>query len=281
MPELKSATRTNVTVSLGPIGFTASVHTAVESEDATGLVNVCVHPASTEAGAPSRIRRTDACPVCENSDKATFRKAKIEGGTVKVLPVQELARAAETGHACKDRVELTVHPAKQLTKAFHDGTSYYLKPQTATVASTYAVLATVLERRQDLAFVGEFAVKGVARFYQLVVLEGTLVLRQLARPELVRDRPVNDAEPNITWVTMAEQFADAISTDFDPGVYADRRREILAAAVTDVEGLTLAGADTKATPTGGTDLGEVLKAELAKLAAAAPPAPKRRTRKAG
>ncbi len=260
---------------LGPISIEAGIHGAVDDEGA-GLVSLCTHGDSKDQ-APSKIKRRDYCPTCDNDSKATFRKGKEVGGAVVLLDPDALLALAEADEAMAKRIELTVHPAAEMGRAFPTGKSYYLAPRKGA-ENRYALMARLMDKRPDLAFVGEFSFGGPPALYQVIEAEGVMVMRQLARPELVRDRPAMAGEVNEKWLGMAEQWADMICAGYDPAAYADKRAVALAKLVDDGVPIIPSG---EATPVGGGDLGAAFEAAMAAMAPPAPVAPARprRTRK--
>ena len=168
-----------VTIKLGPIMLEAGIHGAIEDDDA-GIVRVCTHAGSQqERTAPSRIKRRDYCPVCDQDEVSTFRRAKVVGGGVVLLDPNALQALVEADAATKTSIELTVHPTEQMTRAFPTGKSYYLVPR-AGAAGNYALLATLMAKRPDRSFVGEFAFQGAPALYQVQVSDGIIAMRQLA-----------------------------------------------------------------------------------------------------
>lgn len=247
-----------VSVQLGPITFDAGLLSAVKEEDG-GLVTLCTHEGRESAVPdPSRIRRRDYCPDCDNDDKATFAKGKkLTVGGYQIVDVSAVEELAPTV-AQKKTVPLTVHPAAELTGLFFSGKAYYLEARGAT-ASTYALLATLMRQRPDLGFIGEFSFGGAPALYQVLEDRGVLVMRQVARPETVQAPPVVNAEPNERWLALASAAADAVCTPYDPKEYRDRRAELLGRILEQAPPAAEAG-----------DLGAMLEAYLAKRAATQP-----------
>lgn len=245
---------------LGPITAEVGILGAVEDEDA-GLVSICVHGQPEGEATPARIKRKDFCPVCDNEDKSTFLKGKVVGNGIVPIPREALEEIASGAEESKKKISLTSHPGKALTAAFPSGKSYYLAPRPGA-ANNYALLATVLAERPNQAFVGEFSFGGAPALYQLVVDEGILIMRQLARPESVRDRPVVDGLVNDQYLQLALQFADAICAPYDPSAYRDRRAEALAKVIESTVPVPLADAEGPVS-VATTDLGAALKAALA------------------
>lgn len=268
-------------VQLGPISLEAGLLSAVADEEASvGLVSLCQHPDTVHKNEPaSTIRRTDACPVCANHERSTFVKGKVVGDSVIVIDAAELQAVKDEDAAYTKKIELTVHRAADMAKAFPSGKAYYLAPRGPAAANNYALLAKLLAKRPDLAFVGEFSFGGAAALYQVIVDADVLILRQLARPDQVRERPAIEGEANEQFLTLAEQFADAICADYDPAAYRDKRTAALTKLLSEAAPVALSGTPgTAASPT--VDLGAALQAALAQAAPApAKPARRRATKK--
>jgi non-homologous end joining protein Ku len=255
-----------VNVQLGPITFDAGMDSAVRDEDA-GLVSLCTHAGRASAVKdPSRIKRKDYCPDCENESKETFVKGRqMVTGKYEIVDVSALETLAPTV-AQKKTVPLTVHPAAQLSSLFFSGKTYYLTPRGAT-ASTYTLLATLMRKRPDLGFVGEFSFGGAPALYQVLEDRGVLVMRQVARPETVQVAPKVEPDEDPAWLELAEKAAEAVCVPYDPAQYRDRRAELLAGILQDAP--TSAAGDLEAT----------LLAFVAKHSAkAAAKAPRQRTK---
>jgi len=284
----KTIRRTNL--QLGPIGLEVNVMSAVEDEDA-GLVSVCLHDTVsdeqlasmgvTRETSPSTIKRRDYCPVCDNDAKGTFHKAKIVGGAAVLIDATALQALVAADEPTKKNIELTVHPAAQLTAAFPSGKSYWLAPRSAAGGANYGLLATLLAMRPDLGFIGQFSFNGAPALYQLVVSEGMLMMRQLARPSALRDRPVVAVEGESAFLELAEKFADTICAQYDPADYGNQRSAAVAALVEASVPVALAGeGQSVSVVSASVDLAAALTAAMAKAAPApVKPARKRAVRK--
>jgi non-homologous end joining protein Ku len=255
----------NVAVKFGPITVGVGLIGAVEDED-PGLVSICQHPGGRHVDAPpSRIRRRDFCPVCDNDQKSTFAKGKPTGSGVMILDAAAM-EALAVPEASKKEIDLKVHPAAQMTRAFPTGKSYYLQAQKGE-GNNYALLARLLTiLRDEYAWIGEYSFGGAPNMYHLVVLDGTLALRQLARPSAVREKPeVNDGLVNQQYLGLGQQLAAAIVVDYDPANYADGRLEKLDELLGSQVPVALAGDGPRVT----VDLAAALTAMIAANAPAA------------
>jgi non-homologous end joining protein Ku len=263
------------TVQLGPITVPMGIQGAVEDEDA-GLISLCTHDGDPvhEGTAPSRIKRVDYCPECDNKDRDTFRKGRAAGGAVVMLDttaVQELAATEEQ----KKTIPLTVHPAAELSGLFPTGKSYYLAPRKG-FEDGYALLSTLVGRHAEKGFIGEFSFGGAPALFQVFTLEGVLTMRQLARPELVRARPQVGGTLNEQYLAMAEHAADILCTPYDEANYRDRRAAALAKLVESATPVSLADKTATVGDLGAALLEFVAKHEAATPAVEEPPAPRRR-----
>jgi non-homologous end joining protein Ku len=189
MQPLTSATSTGVNLSFGTINVAVSVHGAVGDPD-TGLRTVCHHE-----HAPTPVKQKLACPLCGNDGTLDgFSKARDTGDGFVIIPpdVQEQARAA--GTEFKKSMTLTAHPVEEVTAALMpSGKSYYLslKSQVKGSLKAYHLLAEMVTSRPDLAFLTKLTLRTSTSVFQLAVAgEHTLVLRQMADADLVREHPV-------------------------------------------------------------------------------------------
>lgn len=217
---LSRAIRGGFTVHLGILTFTAKLHSVVtESEDGP-LVRLCA--GGDEEHPPSRIRRTEACPVCENSDVGRYVKGRPEGDSFLVLSDDEVGEIEQIKGQYKDNLNLKVHPAEQLDRAPLGGRQYYLNVSSSGGSKAYALIASLVERRSDVAFVGEFAVKGSPAVFRLLSQGGVLILQELARPEQVREAPQVDGTFADSELELAARLVDALTTPYVPAEYADK-----------------------------------------------------------
>lgn len=255
------------TLRLGVISVGVGLDTALD-DDGASLISICDHHGTPHATEPkSTIKRMDFCPVCKNKERDTFGKAAKNGSQLVMIDTTAL-QAVAVEESLKKNVTLEPKRRAQMTRALPSGKTYNLTPDKGS-ENYYALLAAALTADPEIAYVGEFSFGGPAHWFELIESDGVLMLRQLARPELVRARPVVAGQVNEQWLEMALQWARLMITDYDPAEHGDKRAAALRAAAETGTPIELIGAPN-VIPV-GEDLGSVLKAALA--AAAAPPAP--------
>lgn len=265
---------------LGLISLETAVVGAIADGEDSKLKTLCQHTGTKhEKEGASTTKRRDFCPTCDNDDKSTFVKGKLVGDAAIIVPQEELDEIKAADAASTKKIELTVHKAADLIGAFPSGKSYFLAPR-GSGANHYALVAELVARRTDLAFVGQFSFGGAPALYQVLSDAGILILRQLARPELVKERPEVDGLVDEKLLALAEQFADTLCAPYDPADYASKRAAAVQAALAKAAPVALSGTpgDTAA-PAAQVDLASALEAALAAAAPAAKPAAKRTSRK--
>jgi non-homologous end joining protein Ku len=287
-PPLKRAQRAGITLAIGVIAFPVDVYGAVE-DDATPMSSLCQHPGTDHADTPlSPVKIRKYCPVCD-LDHGFVKGTKVDGGYALVDDAAlETISAGDT--AVKDNIKLSVHKADQLNGSMPTGSVYYLAPPAKSLPAqqSYAVVSKLLESRPDLAFVGEFAIKSVAALYQVVATDGVLVMRQLARPSLIRQQPTVVASADDALVAGLDTFVSSVVTDYDPLAYSSARQQAMAEHVATAKPLAAVDAPAVEGTAGGVDMTSMLAAAMANLpqqaeAPAEAPAPRKRaarTRKA-
>lgn len=265
---------------LGLISLETGVVGAIADGEDSKLKTLCQHTGTRhekEGAAPTK--RRDYCGVCDNDDKTTFVRGKLVGDTAVIVPPDELDQIKAADQAATKKIELTVHKAAALVGALPSGKSYFLAPRGST-DDTYAVIAALIAKRTDLAFVGEFSFGGAPALYQVLSDDGVLILRQLARPEQIKERPKVDGVVDEKLLAIGDQLADALCIDYDPAQYASKRSAALTALLAKTAPVALAGnAGEAAAPAAQVDLATALQAALA-AAAPVKPAAKRSRKKA-
>lgn len=244
-----NSVRKGVSLQLGLISIPVDVYstllTAEEKEAQTNTVCVgtgdhnfeavrkgkdeCKHCKFPEEGHavlhdPCRTKDTRACPVCDNKDKSTFKKGKPVGTDFVVVTQEELDAVAGLDDTVTKRMVLTMHPAADVEdKSIDAGKSYYLDP--ALGADGYLTVVDMLERFPQKAFLTEWAPRTKVGWYRLTLHNGALMLRQLVRPEDVKEAPVVTGTLNPAYTPMIDQLVETLTTPFDPADFADTRRK--------------------------------------------------------
>ncbi len=218
---LSRATKAGVVIKIGMLALPVSVHSSVADEE--DLKTVCAHTGTGKTEeALSTIRQSRACPVCEATEG--FGKAAPVGDGFIEVPAEVLEAAA----AAEDigDLELGIHPASEVVKhTLATGRTYYLSTKVAHQA--YATFARVVADRDDLALVAMLNIRGAAHPYRLVAEDGTLLLRQLADPALVRERPQIEGDVlDANVASLNRIFEDNLST-FDPASLARPKNRII------------------------------------------------------
>lgn len=271
------------TLQLGPIILEAGVLSAVTDEGTTGLSSICQHTGTKHGSKPAaKIRRRDFCPTCDNDDKEKFGKGRVAGTSVTVVESAELEAIKQLDQEAVKKIVINVHPAAELAVAIPSGKTYYLAPRGPAAASNYLLLGQVLANRPNLAFVGEFSFGSAASLYQILVDGDVLILRQLARPELIKDRPVIEGTPDERYLDMLTQLAELTCTPFDPAAYRSKRLDAIGELLAKATTVALGGGEKGEPAAPPVDLATALQAALDKAGASAAPAKKparRRTTK--
>lgn len=252
---------------LDDISFSASIHGSVADQDPQ-LESLCTkdHPAV-------KIQRKDSCPACSNDDKGTFSKGKVKRSEAIVLDATKLAALQASNAELTEAVTITVVEANDQLM-FPIGSTYYVAPTSASAGKTYALLAAVIKRRPKLAFLTELSMGGQPKLYRLVVSDGVILMREIARPEALRAKPEVVGKVSAPALKMLEQLVDSIKKPFDPLAWRNRYFEAVVDLLDQSTSVT-AGDGAPA----GDDILAKLQASLAKSkqpAAEATPATRRR-----
>lgn len=280
MQPLTSATSAGVTLSFGILSLIVSVHGAVGEDDSRAMKIVCTHD-----HAPTPVKSTLSCPACSNADSTTFARAKAVAEGFVVIPAEVIEKEKDASATFKKQISLTVHPSSEVTGVLMpSGKSYYLSMKTPNQASndTYTLLGKLVASRPDLAFMCKFTLRSATSLFQLVVAgEGTLVLRQMAEADLVREHPkvvFSDLDPRS--VELVSLVAQQQLTPFIVAEHGSGKSNIIAeyaSSQTPVAPVAIDAPATVATSGNVMDLNAALEAMLAPVAPVAPvKAPRKR-----
>lgn len=227
-----------VPLKLGLISVTVKVATAIE--DATPRFNtVC-----DQGHAPNKIKQRLECPTCQSSERSAFKKGvEQDDGTMVVLNAEDVTKAAEVPEDIKSSITLTTHPADDLVgTTVVGGKVYFLEPEKGN-HDTYALMAKLVEQRQDVAMLSSFAIRGKPSLYRLGTLDGALTLTEIAWPESVRPAPRHQGTVDEAMLGMAAQFVDTLVAPFDPKDYSDTRSKQLSDFLAKQESVVSGDAD--------------------------------------
>jgi non-homologous end joining protein Ku len=262
----------SVDVVFDVISFSAGLHGAVADQDVR-LESFC-----DNGHAPTKVRQTTNCPACSNDDRGSWRKGKERGGEITLVPKDEYEAIKAKIEDFKGKVEIKVVEANDELMV-PAGDVYYLATKNARAGSGYPLLAALIRKRPKVAFLTELSTGGAPRLFRLHEDHGAIVLRELARPEALRERPTaTGTAPQAAAVKRGEELVDALLEPFDPAMFHNRHTEDVAELI------------EKARPVAGgaqvgdsaEDLLERLQASVAKAKGeSAPPttAPARRPRR--
>lgn len=265
----------NVTLTFGLISeagvkLTNGIDTAAEK--ALQLHNVCCndHP-------PARIKQTNACPVCNNDDRATFRKAQVDGDVFTVILAEDVTKVRQetVPDTLKTNVSLTAHPADEVvTTTTGSGKLYYLRPGDKSDGGRYALIRDLIESRPDVAFVCQWAPVSRAGMFLAHVKDGVIVLEGREPANHLRATPNVDVTSDATMLGMAGAMVDQLLTEFDATTYEDTYATRLSELLASTEAVTGTAAEPVAKDAALSDAD--LMAKLADMAKAAPKKPTRR-----
>lgn len=219
------------------------------------LSNACDGDGSHELTA---VKQHVACPVCDNSDRASFVKTVKQGKDLHRVDPDSL----EAGTPSDDEkvfLEIKIHDARSVSsKTLPTGKSYHLVPQAKapSAGQLYGLLRGLITELQyeGKVVVGTWAYAKVGMYSLSINEDGVIVMTGLAWPEDVRHPQVEAAPVNDDHLKMVRALVDTVTTDFDPESYKNPR--VLPALVG--ESIT-----PKPAPKKQDDLGDMLAAALA------------------
>ncbi len=223
--EVGKKVRAGVIIQLGLLGLTVDLHSAVIEEEHYN--NVC-----TNGHPETAVRQHLRCPTCDNDGRdVKFRKAKQIGkGSYLVVPEDVLQQAQQVGLEHFKELTLKVYRADQCDLQ-PNGKAYYLS--SPRQGDSYAMLREIVRNHPDLMFVGQFTMRegSAPGLYTLVANNGTLVLRQMARPDMLRGRPATDGSVNNDLLEAADRYVTSSIEEYDPTEYRNKRRDLIEKAV--------------------------------------------------
>lgn len=268
--------RKDIVLQLGTITTMVNIDSAVDKDDATGLKTVCVGEDAAHTHAPTAVRQDLKCPSCLNNDRATFKKAKVDGTAFTVVEADEVAATKATANgAGKKIIQLLAHPSSEVrTQAIQNGSVYYLSPSNAALAPLYSLLVDFVKRHPETSFLGQWVPTSRANLYEIKVLGDTLVMEERARPEQIKVVQQAFTAPAAEHQKMMDDLLPTLTTPFKPELYTDTYAEQLAALIaskTAVDGVVAekTASVPKVQTTGVVDLTALLTNALANSGTAA------------
>lgn len=259
-----------VQISIGFLAENVEVKTAVSSDDAeTELKTVCVGDDSNGKHDPVRINQIVKCPHCEKQASSHWgfpnRARENSDGSLSMLSAEDMA-GAQAGPEVTHKIELTGHPVDDVVKrTLPYGKFYYLAPGKGA-GKVYNALVLLAQEAEGLgrAYCAMFAIRSAPAMYRLGVIDGCLVIAELADPGRIKPRPSVDLpQPSDAEMATARQLADLATGPFDPAQFVDQRKVYIARKLGEVDAVA-AGAVT-AGPT--VEVSPFLLAQQAAIAA--------------
>jgi non-homologous end joining protein Ku len=190
----------------------------------------------------------------------------------RLVPLSPEEVAAVKGEDVEGKIiTLRFHPAEQVTNLNRPtGIVYHFEPGPGRAGQelTGALLDLITEG--DLVIVGEVFVKKARRLFRFQSTPHGLELVEMARPEdvFVFEEVTYDYSDRVLHMVLA--LADALATDYDPGMYRNGATERLARVMAAKEaGEPLATVTAMTTAPAPTDLEAILAASLAAIQAKA------------
>jgi hypothetical protein len=195
-----------------------------------------------------------------------------------LVSAEALAEQRAAGADTKKNLNITVHPASEVSAVMMpSGKSYYLGlgSDAEGVRGAYTALGTLIRSNPDRAFMTKWTASTVTSVMQLVVAgDGTLVLRQMAEADLVRQHP------DIEFVTsglektlrMTQMLIDDEVEPFDVAVHGNGKATVIADYLRAVS----PAASAAAVPAGYATVSDLNALLEAKVAARKPKAPARK-----
>jgi non-homologous end joining protein Ku len=222
--------RKGLFLTFGAVNAVVDLDNAIASEE--GLKNVCLGPTGTEHQ-PTALKQSLKCPatyvdgvatkVCENEDKTTFKKARVNGKLFTVVDPEEIAQAkADSVGATKDVINLQVHPAEEVhTQSIPGGSTYQLKASGPHMSASVALFVDMIRRHPELAFTALYAPAGRTNFYELSLFGDVLVMSERVRTENMKIIQVPVDPIAADYQKMVDQLLGIAVVSYDPVNYQD------------------------------------------------------------
>lgn len=247
-------------VAFGMVTIPVRLYTATQEHD------IQFHQVHGSDGGRIRYRRV--CEVCgqEVPYDEIDRAVEQPDGTIVTVTKDELdALTAPTGHEI-DVVQFV--PAEQIDPVLF-AKSYYVEPEPAAVKS-YLLLREAL-RDTDRVAIGRIVLRQRESLATLRVRDDVIIVQTMLWPDEVREPSFEVLATDVELRPQEEQLArsliDSLTSDFDPGSYADRYAEAVADLVASKAADPTATRPKAPEPAGpedepATDLVEALRASV-------------------
>lgn len=260
---MPTSIRAEVSMQMGMVSCLVNVTAAVGEDKETSFNQVCVGPDDTHQHAPSGVKQGYTCPKCQNDDKTTFRKGRVDKSGAQVFTNEQIAELTAVPDDVTKTINLTVHRRQDVVGAdmVPAGAPYYLEPATSAMQSSYATFVAGLEANPEIIMLAEWAPRSKTGLFEVQVRDGGLMFQRLAWPEMVRPAPKADAQPSERAIAQMGVLLDMSVSDFDVENYRDQRRAKIAALVAGTE--VVEGAEGVSVPTKSTSIEDQLAAAVA------------------
>jgi hypothetical protein len=219
-PKIKSYV-SDFVINMGPVAVAGRLASVTKSESKTKTQFNFVSP---EGNSVERVWRDiqDGTVYDEDDlDKTPVPTGTPTGSEVVVYTAEEI-KAAKTSTLPKNVLDITVHPAAEVSDQLFSAkaNAYVFDPDTENPKNVkkFEILAAALENN-DYALVGVSNVKGHEGFYRLGLWRGHVVLIKQLYPNEVNEHEVVVRE---TSPAVAEKLADTLahlSVPFDGDTY--------------------------------------------------------------
>lgn len=232
--------RNSVKLTVGPfLSVTVNVLGAVDDDDKeVSLSNICIgnQPFSAEHP-PSGVKQNLKCPVCENDDKTSFKKGRIDGGTVSIVETAAVAATTVATAGNPLLMEFSAHPADDLDGKTLNGDRVYFLACQGGHEKIYALLVALVVSRPDLVLLTTWASRSKPAMYRLVTFNGALAVQKLAWLTSIRTAPVVNETPDAKNLAQAQTLVEMAVTPFDPATYVNTRSAALQALIAQAQGV--------------------------------------------
>jgi non-homologous end joining protein Ku len=225
------ASLSGVTVSFGLVSFSVDVVPAAAAHSGgaktSGPKTKLVCPKCKDAHLLAQVYQCthDKSHTNFTKDEAD-RAIEKAGGSLTRVDKDVLTEALAPEEQAYRLIDLRVFPADQVEAAtIPTGTAYRLRPGKGA-DQPYALVMRLLES-PSVAFLCEVTQRSVTRLFRATVRDGMITLAELCRPEdLYEPVPVDATVPDAL-VAQGEALVQALTEQFDPAAFADKRSERL------------------------------------------------------
>lgn len=221
-----SSIAANVTVGLGLISTTVSVHSGKDAEQKTQTVNCCVGQAD-KSHAPTPVTRPLTCEHCgELAHEGKLVKGKRVGQGVVLLTYAEVAELKAEELQFKGVVGLAPFPAAQVAMHTVQGDKLYqLHPKVND--GRYATLAAIIADSPEVAFLARYTVRTRASLFWVRVNDGVILLEERTHEAALRPLPKLDSDVDAKMFMAGKAMLPVFIEDFNPELFRNTYKDKL------------------------------------------------------